>query len=325
MAKVMHRRGLIGLTIALTAARGAAAETAFPDRALRYVVPFPPGGLTDIMARLVAERLSVQWDKPVVVENRAGGNAMIGAEAVARAAPDGHTLLAMTMTHAVNVALFPNASYDLLRDLAPVAIIGSLPLVVCVAAENPARDLAGLVRLVRGQRISAASSGNGSPPHLGLELFRRAAGAGEGLLHVPYRGGAPAITDLVAGHVQMVVGNLPEVLPQIRAGRLRALAVTAERRHRLIPAVPTTAEAGLPTLVIGNWTGMMVPAATPAPARMAIAAGVQAALRDPGLRTRAEEGGFELLGWDAAESARFLQAEVGRWATLVTEAGIRPD
>ncbi|HEY4251986.1 MAG TPA: tripartite tricarboxylate transporter substrate binding protein [Roseomonas sp.] len=321
---MMHRRGLAGL-FAVLAAGPARAQGHFPDRTLRYIVPFPPGGLTDIMARLVAEQLGSHWNRAVVVENRAGGNAMIGAEVVVRAAPDGYTLLAMTMTHTVNVALYPNAPYDLLRDLAAISVIGSLPLVVCVAAESPARDLAGLVAMVKAQPVSAASSGNGSPPHLGLELFRRAAGAEAGLLHVPYRGGAPAITDLIAGHVQMVVGNLPEVLGQIRAGRLRALAVTAEQRHRLIPEVPTTAEAGLPALVIGNWTGMMVPAATPAPLRATIAGAVQAALRDPGLRARAEEGGFELLGWDEAHSAAFMQSEVRRWSALVTEAGIRPD
>jgi tripartite-type tricarboxylate transporter receptor subunit TctC len=303
----------------------AAHAQVFPDRQVRMIVPFPPGGLTDIMARLLAERLGIVWQKPVIVENRAGGNALIGADAVAKAAPDGLTLLAMTMAHTVNVALFPNAPYDFQRDLAAISVLGSLPLVVTVAEGHPARDLAALAALTRQRSVSCASSGAGSPPNLGLELFRREARSGANLLHVPYRGGAPAVTDLVAGHVEMIVANLPEVIAQLRGGRLRALAVTATARHALLPDVPTTAEAGLPGLLIGNWTGVMVPTSTPEPIQATIERAILTALADPGLRARAEEGGFDMLGWDRARSARFMREEVARWSSVVAEAGMRPD
>ncbi|MBR0657289.1 Bug family tripartite tricarboxylate transporter substrate binding protein [Plastoroseomonas arctica] len=320
---MISRRALPAL-LAIAGA-GSARAQGFPDRPVRVVVPFPPGGITDIMARLLAERLGAEWQKPVIVENRAGGNALIGADAVAKAAPDGHTLLAMTMAHTVNVALFPNAPYDFQRDLAAISVLGSLPLVVTVAENHPARDLAGLAAMTRERSVSCASSGAGSPPNLGLELFRREARSGANLLHVPYRGGAPAVTDLLAGHVEMIVANLPEVIAQLRGGRLRALAVTAPARHALLPGVPTTAEAGMPGLLIGNWTGLMVQAGTPEPVQAAIEAAVLLAIADPGLRQRAAEGGFDMLGWDRARSVRYMREEVARWGAVVAEAGLRPD
>lgn len=318
----MNRRSAFGLPLALSPL--AARAQPFPDRPVRYVVPFTPAGLTDIMARLVAQRLGEGWNRPVVVENRAGGNAMIGADAVAKAPPDGHTLLAITLTHAVNVSLFPNAPYDLLRDFAAVSVLGSLPLVVVVNANNPARTLPDFLAQVRARPTNAGSSGNGSPPHLGLELVRRVAG-GAPITHVPYRGGAPAVTDLVAGNLDFMVSNLPECLSQIQAGRLRGLALTGEARHRLVPDIPTVAEAGAPGLAITNWTGMLVHSATPRPVLAEIERATLAAIRDPETRRRAEEGGFDVLGWDADRSGGFVRAEVERWRGLVRDAGIRAD
>jgi tripartite-type tricarboxylate transporter receptor subunit TctC len=327
------RRALPGLVAGLLPLRhrGAAAQgtagitAAFPDRPVRYIVPFTPAGITDIMARLVAQRLTEAWRQPVVVENRPGGNALIGAEAAAKATPDGTTLLAITLTHAVNVALFPGAPYDLRRDFAPVSVLGSLPLVVCVNPASPARSLGELLELARSRPTNAGSSGNGSPAHLGLELLRRASGAGPRLVHVPYRGGAPAVTDLVAGNLDVLVSNLPECIGQIRGGRLRPLAVTAPGRHRLLPEIPTTAEAGAPSLLISNWTAMVTNAAVPEPVFRRIERDTLAAMRDPELVRRAEEGGFDLLGWDAARSRTYINEEVDRWARLVADAGIRAD
>ncbi|MBK1661877.1 tripartite tricarboxylate transporter substrate binding protein [Paracraurococcus ruber] len=298
----------------------------FPDRTVRLIVPFTPAGQTDIISRLVAQRLQQDWGRPVVVENRPGGNAQIGADAVAKAPADGHTLLAITLTHAVNASLFPQAPYDFLRDLQTLTLLGSLPLVVVVRAEAPWRDLPALGAAARGgRRLNGGSSGTGSPPHLGLELFRRAAGAVETVTHVPYRGGAPAVTDLVAGNLDLLVANLPECLGQVQAGRLRALAVTGRERHRLLPEVPTAAEAGLPALAITSWTAIQAPSGVPAPLAGRIAAAIRQALADPALREKAAELGFDLIGADVAESRRFVAAEVQRYAQLVAEAGIRAE
>jgi tripartite-type tricarboxylate transporter receptor subunit TctC len=310
---------------ALLAALPAAAQAPFPERTVRYIVPFTPAGLTDIMARLVAQRLQETWNRPVVVENRAGGNALIGAQAAAQSPPDGHTLLAITLTHAVNVSLFPNAPYDLLRDFAVVSMLGSLPLVVVVNPNNPARTLPEFMEQVRRRPTNAGSSGNGSPPHLGLELVRRVSGAGGNITHVPYRGGAPGVTDLVAGNLDFMVSNLPECIGQLQSGRLRGLAITSDQRHRLVPDIPTVVEAGSPELRISNWTAMLTNSAVPRATFAEIERATTAAMRDPDTRRRAEDGGFDVLGWDADRSRAFVTQEVERWARLVQEAGIRPD
>lgn len=321
------RRHLLGAApAALLLPALARAQTSFPDRPVRYIVPFPPGGLTDIMARLVGQKLSEVWGKPVVIENRAGGNALIGADAVAKAAPDGHTLLAITMTHAVNASLFPNAPYNFRQDLTTISVLGSLPLVVVVNAEKaPARTLADLIRLARTERMNAGSSGNGSPPHLGLELVRIAARAGENIQHVPYRGGAPSVTDLAAGNLDFMVSNLPECIAQIQGGRLRPLAVTSAERHPLIPDVPTVKEAGQPNLEMTNWTAMMTPAGVPAPVLARLEADTLSAIRDADVGRRAREGGFTVEGWDRTRSNAFVAEETARWARLIHDAGLRAD
>ncbi|MGK7865071.1 Bug family tripartite tricarboxylate transporter substrate binding protein [Falsiroseomonas sp. E2-1-a4] len=325
---MFRRRSALGLGLGLAAALlplGARAQ-GFPVRNPRYIVPFPPGGLTDIMARLVGQRLGEAWGRPVVIDNRAGGNALIGADLAAKAEPDGHTLLAITLTHAVNATLFPNAPYDFRRAFHVVSVLGSLPLAVVVNAErSPARDLAGLAELARSRSLNGGTSGTGSPPHLGLELFRRVTRAGDNIVHVPYRGGAPSVTDLAGGNLDLMVSNLPECLAQIRGGRLRALAVTSAERHPLVPEVPTVREAGLPELEITNWTAVLTNAAVPEAIKARLERDVLAAIHHPETTRRAQEGGFQVLGWDSARSADFVRAETDRWASLVTEAGIRPD
>jgi tripartite-type tricarboxylate transporter receptor subunit TctC len=324
----LGRRAALGLatTLALPGLVRAQGAAAFPDRNPRYIVPFPPGGLTDIMARFLGQKLSEAWGKAVLIDNRAGGNALIGADIAAKAPPDGHTLLAITLTHAVNATMFPNAPYDFRRDFHVISLLGSLPLVVVVNAEkSPARDLAGLVAQMRTTPMSGGSSGNGSPPHLGLELLRRVTNAGDRLTHVPYRGGAPSVTDLAGGTLDVMVSNLPECLAQIRGGRLRALAITSAERHKLVPEVPTVRELGMPNLEITNWTAVLTQAAVPAPLKTRLEHDILAAMRDPDMVRRAEEAGFQVLGWDSNRSTRFVAQETDRWASLVTEAQIRPD
>jgi len=322
---MLRRRHLPALA-ALALPAAARAQSAFPDRNVRYIVPFAPAGLTDIMARFMAQKLSEIWGRQVLVDNRAGGNALIGADAAAKAAPDGHTLLAITMTHTVNATLFPNAPYDFRRDLSTISVLGSLPLVVVVNAErSPARSLADLIQLARTRNLSGGTSGNGSPPHLGLELLRRVANAGDNIVHVPYRGGAPSVTDLAAGNLDVMVSNLPECIAQIRGGRLRPLGITSAERHPLVPDVPTVRELGVPQLEITNWTAVQTQAAVPAPIMAELSRAVQRAIHDPDTVRRSQEAGFQVLGWDAARSTRFVMEETDRWANLVREANIRPD
>jgi tripartite-type tricarboxylate transporter receptor subunit TctC len=315
------RRALLAATLLPAGARA----QGFPDRSVRLIVPFTPAGQTDIMARLLALRLQDAWGRPVVVENRPGGNALIGADAVAKAAPDGHTLLAITLTHAVNASLFPQAPYDFQRDLTTLAVLGALPLVVVVRPSARWRSLAELAAAAPVQGLNGGSSGAGSPPHLALEMFRRATGAGDRLQHVPYRGGAPSVTDLVAGNLDLVISNLPECLPQIQGGRLRALAVTNAARHPLLPEVPTTAEAGLPQLRITSWTAIQAPAALPAPLAEQIAAAIRHAAAEPGLVQKATELGFALRPLDVADSRRYVAAEVQRYGQLIAAANIRAE
>ncbi len=324
------RRALLGaLAAAVPGLPAAFAQPAgapgFPLHPVRYIVPFTPAGLTDIMARLMAQKLSEIWGKPVVVDNRAGGNAMIGADAAAKAPADGHTLLAITLTHAVNVGLFPQAPYHLLRDFRPLSVLGSLPLVVVVPLASPIQSLEQLMTVARTRPLNGGSSGNGSPPHLALELLRREAGAGRGLVHVPYRGGAPGVTDLVAGNLDLMLSNLPECIGQIKGGRLRALAITGAERSAQVPEVPTVRELGFPGLEMTNWTAVLTNAAVPASLFARLEADALAAIGDAGVRRRAVEGGFEVLGWDAERSREFVAAEVARWTRLVEEAGIRAD
>lgn len=320
----MRRRPLLAAPLAVLPLSATRAQ-GFPDRPVRYIVPFPPAGLTDIMARLIGQKLSERWGKPVLIENKAGGNALIGADAVAKAAPDGHTLLAITLTHAVNASLFPNAPYDFLRDLRVVAMLGSLPLVLVVRSDFTVKTLADLVDLVKRRNTSAGSSGIGTPSHLGIELLRLQAGAGDKITHVPYRGGAPALTDLVGGTLDFMVANLPEALPHIQGGRLRGLAVTDGERHKLLPDVPTTAEAGMPALIASNWTALAVPAQVPDALARRIGEDAVAVLHDPETTRRAEEMGFTVLAAGPDDSARFAATEVARWRELVAEAAIRAE
>jgi len=301
---------------------GALAQT-YPSKPIRYIVPFPPGGATDIMARNVAQKVSEAWKQSILVDNRPGGNAMIGADVAAKSPADGYTWLAITLTHTVNATLFPQAPYNLLKDLTAVSVLGSLPLVVVVHPDSPAKSLAELTALARVRSLNAGSSGNGSPPHLGLELYRSLTRIN--LQHVPYKGGAPSLVDLVGGRLDFIVSNLPECIAYIKGGRLRALAITSSARHPLIPDVPTTAEAGLPGFEISNWTGLMVPAGTPKEIVARIQAEATNALRQPEMMLKVRDQGFEVIASPSESAQNFVAAEVERWGKLVRDASIKAE
>lgn len=307
----------------VTAAPDAAYAQAYPSKAIRYVVPFPPGGITDMMARTIGQKTSDAWKQAVVVDNRPGGNALIGAELVAKSSPDGYTWLAMTITHTVNVTLFPQAPYSFTKDLKAVSVLGSLPMVVAVPQGLPVKSLAELTALGRTRALNAGSSGNGTPQHLALELYRQLAGIKS--QHIPFKGGAPSMISLIGGELDFVITGLPECFPHIKSGRLKALAIASSARHPFIAEIPTTAELGLPRLTITSWTGLMVPSGTPDAIVARINAEVVGALKQPDTAQRVREQGFDIVANSAQAAQSFMAAEVERWGKLVREANIKPE
>jgi len=318
----MLRRRFLALAMAAALPVLAHAQ-AYPARQVRYIVPFPPAGATDIMARNVAQVLSDAWSQPVVVENRAGGNALIGAELASKAPADGYTFLAITLTHAINATLFPKAPFDLRRDFIAVSILASSPMLVVVNPSSPAKTLAELTALAKAKPLNAGSSGNGTPPHMGLEQYRQTGSFTA--THVPYKGGAPSLTDLVGGQLDFIVSNLPESIGHVKGGRLRPLALTSRNRHPLVPDVPTTTEAGMPGLSITNWTALLVPAGTPPEIVARIQADAAKGLRAPQMTAKVQEQGFEVIGSTSAEAQAFVAAEIERWSKVVRDAGLKAD
>jgi tripartite-type tricarboxylate transporter receptor subunit TctC len=324
----MQRRELTLATLAAAALWPAtpwAQTSAYPKpgATLRYVVPFPPGGLTDVMARLVGQQLGERWKVNVVIDNKPGGGGQIGADAVAKAAPDGHTLLAITLTHAANYTLFPKASYNFVKDLRPVALMAGSPMLIVVPAASKIQNFNELVAAARAGKLNAGSSGNGTPPHLTLALFNDLAKTE--IQHVPYKGGAPAMTDLIGGQLDVVFSNFPESIAHVKSGKLRALAIASSARHPAAPEVPTTAEAGMPGLLVENWTALMVAAGTPDAAVEQLGAEVLKIMTSADIQERASSQGFRIDARGPQAFAVFLKSEVERWAKVIAVARITAD
>jgi tripartite-type tricarboxylate transporter receptor subunit TctC len=321
----MRRRLVLGSIAGLLLARAARAQGWAPERPLRLVVPFAAGGSTDVTARLVAQALGDRLGQPVVVENRPGAGGNIGAETVARAAPDGHTLLmGVSGVLAANRALYRSLPFDTLRDFAPISQVAVIPNLIVVHPDLPSRDIAGLIEHAKRNpgKVFYGSAGSGTSLHLAAALF--AARAGVEMVHVPYRGGAPAATDLIAGKIQMLASPLVEVIGAVRAGQLRPLAVTTAKRSPLLPEVPTVGET-LPGFEIPLWNGILAPAGTPPAAIARLSAEIQAALRGEELRRRLLEQGSEPMPSSPEEFADYLRAEIPRWAEIVRISGATAD
>lgn len=295
----------------------------YPSRPIRYVVPFPAGGLTDVMARMVAQKLTEALKQPVVVDNKPGANANLGADIVAKASADGYTWLAVTLTHAVNPALFPALPYSLDKNLTAVAHLATSPLVLVVNASTPVKNLREFLERAQGRSLSGGSSGNGTPPHLGLELF--AGSAKLNFLHVPYKGGTPSLNDLMGGQIEFIVSNLPECSALVKAGKLRALAITSLTRHAVLPDVPTFTELGLADVVLENWTGLMMPAGTPAQVVDKVAQQAIRAVTAPDVSERLGTLGFSVTGLGPTEFAAILQRDMARWREVVKARRIHAD
>jgi tripartite-type tricarboxylate transporter receptor subunit TctC len=321
----MTRRLLSALAGLIALAFAAAPAAAFPDRAVRIIVPFPAGGSNDVITRIIAQRLGEIWKQPVVVENRGGAGGNTGAEAVARADADGYTLLlAAPGPLAINPSLFQRLNFDPLKDFAPVALAASVPIVLAVNPQVRANSVAELIALARAEpgRLHFGSSGAGSTNHLAGELFKSLAGIN--IVHVPYRGAAPAMNDLVAGHIPFMFDNMPAVRPQVAGGKIRAIAVAGSARSSLYPELPTMAEAGVAGFEATAWFGLVAPAATP-PAVMKVLIDTTAAvLKEPAIVARFAELGAEPGTVFGAAFGTYLKSETDKWSGIVRAAGLTP-
>ena len=301
------------------------AQAPYPTRAVRLVVPFPPGGGTDIISRTVAQRLSETWGQPVIVDNRGGANGIIGTDAAAKAKPDGYTLVVVIATHAINPSLYKKLPYDTAADFVPVTLMAQYPFILTIHPALPAKNVREFIALAKARpgQLSYASSGNGSGPHLGYELFKTTATID--VVHVPYKGAGPANVDLISGQVQSMFNNFLAAMPQIKSGRLRVLAVTSARRSQVMPELPTLAESGLPGFDVTGWYALLAPAGTPQTIVAKVQADVAAALRVPAVHSRLSSEGAEPVGSTPEQFAKYLGAEVQKWRKVIADSKVTPE
>ena len=303
----------------------APAQAQYPSKPVRLVLPFPPGGGTDTLGRVVGAKLAESLGQQVVIENRPGAGANIGAEVVAKSPPDGYTLLMGNIAHAINVTLYSKLGYDLLKDLAPVSLLASTPNIVVVHPSVPAKSVKELMAVAKARpgQLDFASSGSGSSAHLAGELFSNMAGIK--MTHVPYKGGGPAVIALLGGQVSVGFATTPSVIQHVKSGKLRGLAVTGARRSPSAPELPTVSESGLPGFEVVGWYGLLAPSGTSREIVSRLHAESVKLLKLPDVKDRLDATGFEPIGTTPDEFHAYLRSEVEKWAKVVKVAGIRAD
>jgi tripartite-type tricarboxylate transporter receptor subunit TctC len=311
---------MTGLSLLLLPAT-AVAQT-FPDHPVRLIVPFPAGGPSDIIARVIGQRMAELLKQPITIDNRGGQGGVLGTDALAKAKPDGYTI---ALSSAGALAISPSmekVAYDSMKDLQAITMVATVPEMLVVASNVPARNMSELVALAKAQpgKLNFASSGPGSLPHLAGELLKLTAKID--IVHVPYRGAAPAVNDLLGEQVQMVFLDLPIILPQVESGRLKPIAIGSPERAPTAKDVPTTAEAGMPELKIENWYGLVAPAGTPAAIVATLNKAATEAMRDPQVKEKLASQGAELIGDSPEHFHDFIGTEIARWAKVIKEAGL---
>jgi tripartite-type tricarboxylate transporter receptor subunit TctC len=322
----MKRPAALALALALGAAGVVAAvqaqTAAYPSRPIRLVVPFAPGGPADSIGRQVGGALGAAFGQPVVVDNRAGAGGAIGADLVAKAAPDGHTLLLSNVGDTIAVSLYKNLPYDYQRQFTPVSLVASSPFVIVVHPGVPAGNVTELIQLAKAKpgTLTFGSAGIGVASHLAGELFKQMAGVS--ITHVPYKGQAPATADLLGGQIAFMFNNPLTSLPHVQSGKLRAIGVTSKARLAAAPNIPTVAETGVPGFDVGTWFAVVAPAGTPAPIVNRVAAEIAKAMADRDTRDKLAAQGVEAIGSTPAELGRLIQADVAKWAKVIKDGGI---
>jgi tripartite-type tricarboxylate transporter receptor subunit TctC len=327
----MHRLiSIIGrvlcVAIAALAAANAVAQGAYPNKPVRIVVPFPAGGTTDLLARSAAQKLSEAWSQQVIVDNRPGAAGNIGSELVAKSPGDGYTLLMGTVgTHAINASLYAKMPYDHVKDFVPVILVAGVPNVLVVHPSVPVNSVQELIAYAKANpgKLNFASSGNGTSIHLSGELFKTMTGVQ--MAHIPYKGSAPALTDLLGGQVQLMFDNLPSALPYIKAGKLRPLAVTSTTRAPALPDTPTVAESGVPGFEASSWFGLLAPAGTPRDVVIKINGEVAKWLDSPDAREKLAAQGANVASGSPEDFTKHIQAETAKWAKVVKDSGAKID
>ncbi len=302
----------------------ASAQAAWPSKAIMYVVPFAPGGNTDVLARIIGQKLSAEVGQPVVIENKPGAGGNIGSDFVAKAKPDGYTILGGTISsHAINPSVYPNMPYDAVKSFDPVILIGSSPLVLCAGANSPYKTLKDVIDAAKAKpgTITFASPGNGTSPHLAGELLKTTAHID--LTHVPYKGSGPALMDVVAGTVPLMFDTMLVVGAQVKAGKLRPLAVASSKRIASLPDVPTVAEAGLPGFEVVSWQAIFAPAGTPKPIVQRLNADIAKVLKMPDVKVKLDELGVDPAAGPPEQLAAFQKSEIAKWAKVVKAAGVK--
>ena len=310
------------MAVAVTGATCAVAAT-YPEKPVRMVVPFPPGGGTDVVARAIALKLTEQWGQSVVVDNRPGAASMVGTEMLARAVPDGYTLGFVSMSHTINPSIYKKLPFDPIADFSPVVLAATAPNVLVVNPGVGAKSVAELVQIAKARpgKLNFPSSGNGGVSHLSMEMFRYAAGID--IVHVPYRGAGPALTALLANETQLMMATTPVALPQMKAGRLIALATTGLKRSSLAPEIPTVAEAGYPGFEADTWYGMLAPAKVPPALVNQANAAVTKMLTQADFKERLAHEGAQPAGGTPAQFAAHIKSEIEKWAKIVRMARVK--
>jgi tripartite-type tricarboxylate transporter receptor subunit TctC len=325
MESLMRDISRVALSLVASLAAGASPAQDYPTRPVRMVVPFSPGGSTDTLARIVGQKLTERSGQPVIIENRAGAGGHIGAEQVAKSAPDGYTLLLGGVPHAISASLYSKLPYDMARDLTAIAEVASFPSAIVLHPSLPANSVKELIALARARpgRLSFGSAGIGSPNHLSLELFQ--AMAGISMVHVPYKGSGQLVGDLLAGQVQLASMGLPVAVPHVQSGKLRAIAVTGAARSPLLPEVPTVSEAGLPGFEVTSWYGVFGPAGLPAGIVAKLNSEIGSAVTAPEVKERFAALGAEPSVKAPDQFARYVRQEITKWAKVVKDSGAKAE
>ena len=314
----------LALALLLATACGSVVAQTYPAKAVRFVVGYPPGGPTDLLARIVAQKLAESWGQQVLVDNRPGASGMIGAELTARAAPDGYTLLMVPVTYAVTPSLFPKMNYNAEKDLIPVAQVAAAPFILVVHPTLPVKTTRDLITLARGRpgQLNFASASTGGIPHLAGELFNTMTGVK--MVHIPYKGGAPATTDLLSGQVSLMFNNMLSAMPQVKNGRLRAIAVTSSKRSPAAPELPTIAET-VPGYEASGWYGALAPAATSRDLIAKLNTDMNRVMRLPDVAQRLAGDGVDAVGTTPEQFGIYLRQEIVKWGKVVKASGAKAD